>query len=238
MYSDPLAKNRYLQRRIRELGYDPSEFLVLRQTRRWYHELFKLPQRLMPRYEQFLAQTKPRQKSKLICAQVRVGQKSAKGQRDDFFMNRNETVLYWDLIKREFIHKLYANTSDYKIFVTSDREDVKEEARGVFGSDHVVATEHSSFHFDRDFRKANDPQCQVLENVLFDFHVMQHCDAAVVSHSGFGILAMMNRERPNENLFVYSLADQRELKKSVWKRAGKKFKFHKIRDITKDIYFV
>ena len=238
MFADSLGKNKHLHNRIREIGYEPSEFTVFKQIYRWYNELFKLPTRLENQYMEFLNKAKPYKDSKLICAQVRIGDMILHGVKDDFFMNRSDSKLYWNLIKREFIQKLYSNSKNYKIFVTSDKEYVKQEARQVFGDEFSMSTPNSSFHFGIHFQKEDSSQCQSLENVLYDFYIMQHCDAAVISHSGFGILAMMNRPKPNDNLFIYTFADQNELKSNLWNRKGRKFKFYKVTNYLKGIYFV
>ena len=208
--------------------------MLLHQVHKWYNQLFKLPERLQARYQEFLREAKPNEDTGLICAQIRVGSKTGKNNQDLFFMARNQTSVYWDLIKTEFIQKLYEK-GNYKIFVTSDREDVKEEAVQLFGQHKVIATRNSSMHFGIDISQSNDPRCPNLENVLYDFNLLSNCDAAAVSHSGFGIMAMLNRPDPNKNFFIYSLEDQTILKNSYWDRAGKQFKFHKIKDVLQDL---
>ena len=76
--------------------------------------------------------------------------------------------------------------------------------------------------------------CENNENVIIDFHLMQHCDIGIVSHSGFGILALWNRPNPFENLFVYTNHNQSNLKKSYWNRKNMFFKKYSNPD---DIYF-
>ena len=107
MFANAFAKNKLLENRIRELGYEPSQFTLYSQIYRWYHELFRLPSILTPRYKEFLKQTKPNKDTKLICAQVRVGQISGEGHGDQSFMSRNDTVLYWSFIERNFIQNIF-----------------------------------------------------------------------------------------------------------------------------------
>ena len=72
MFANAFPKNSFLEERIRQLGYTPSQFTIFDQIYRWYHELFRMPARLIPKYEEFLRQAKLNKDSKLICAQVRI----------------------------------------------------------------------------------------------------------------------------------------------------------------------
>ena len=87
-----------------------------------YMELFKLAPRLQDKYETFIRQAKPTKKTKLICAQVRIGGTRPAVAKDGRFMPRNHSILFWQFINETFIQK--KNLTDYKIFVTSDTEAV------------------------------------------------------------------------------------------------------------------
>lgn len=66
-----------------------------------------------------------------------------------------------DYINETFMRKEGAGNR-YKIFVTSDREFVKEEARRAFGADRVISFNSTSFHTERgqfEFMKRSFVNC-------------------------------------------------------------------------------
>ncbi|RMZ93834.1 hypothetical protein BpHYR1_013353, partial [Brachionus plicatilis] len=139
---------------------------------------------------------KPSNKTKVICAQVRMGDPGHVGQAE-----QNASMNFWYFINNTFLN----SSENYSIFVTADREEVKLEARNFFRLHNVVYNERSSFHVEK---KTEKDGCNSLENVIFDFHLMQHCDIGVVSHSGFGIMSMWNRPDPFKDLYVYTKENQ------------------------------
>lgn len=235
MFSDAFAKNKLVEQRLRELNYEPSKFYVANHIHKWYNELFKLPKEFEAKHEAFMRRTKPTADSTLICAQIRIGVKTAGGNATDaYFMPRNDTILFWNFIKEEFLKKQNMTKKNYKIFVVTDHEDIKFEASEHFEKGRVIFHTNASFHFGRDFPKPNEKGCKALQNVLFDFYLLGHCDVAVVSHSGYGLLGVLNRRNPYDNFFVYTLKDQNEMKKG---RLNKEMHFRRITNIYEDIEF-
>ena len=91
---------------------------------------------------------------------------------------------------------------NYKIFVTTDDEDVEKEALEQFGSSQLVINSGDIIHIDRDVRNLND--CSKIEKTFLDFHCLQNCDMAVISESGFGKLGLWNRKNPIQDLYLLS----------------------------------
>ena len=159
----------------------------------WYKKLFKLKPHLQIKYEKFLKKAKPNNDTKLICAQIRLGNRMTKsGFIDVEFTNRNNTLLYWNFIDKLFIDKL--PDRNYMIYVTADDESVKQEALSYFEADKVIFSLNSSSHIDKDVKGCSSE----IENIILDFHALQLCDMAVISQSGFGYLGLWNRPIPNK----------------------------------------
>lgn len=221
MFSDAISENPYFKKTIQLLGYKQHEFQLPYLLRNWYKKLFKLNKRLQLKHDKFLKKMKPSKDTKLICAQVRMGDHGHAGETD-----KNSPMLYWN-----FINKTFINSSEkYSIFVTSDRNHVKFEAKKFFSPINVVFNINSSLHIEKKMNGLNG--CFELEMVILDFHLMQYCDAAVVGHSGFGIMAMWNRPDPFKDVYVYTNPDLVNFRKNYWNRKNLTFvKYHNISSI-------
>jgi hypothetical protein len=190
---EPLSKNKIYKEKIKELGYTERNFKIQFLFKNWYSEIFKLNKRLNEKYLKFLKKAKPSNKTKLICAQVRVG--DAGGTQ---FMKRENLIIYWNYIRTNFIK----NLTDYRIFLTTDTQDIVSEAIKEFGNELVNTNEGPINHLDR-FSKLelNDEK---LDKTFLDFHSLQNCNMAIISESGFGKLGIFNRDDPNQNLAMFS----------------------------------
>ena len=107
------------------------------------------------------------------------------------------------------------------LFVTSDYEQVKEEAKRVFGAHKVLVNPGSNLHINFQLDASSQTACAQMEKILLDFWLLKECDMAVVSHSGFGLLGTWNRKIPNENLYVYT--NQEIIKQRYWQRENLHF---------------
>ncbi|CAF0752750.1 unnamed protein product [Brachionus calyciflorus] len=196
MFANSFNQNVNLKNKTEQLGYKQSEFHIAYQFHKWYKKMFKLNSKIQMRYDNFLKRLKPNRDSKLICCQIRKGDPNQREQRDEF-VEQN----FWNFINQTF---LISNnySSNFKIFVTSDLEYVKLDAKDYFKNNEVIFNENSSLHIDQVLM--SDNECEKMENVLLDFHLMQNCDIGVVSHSGYGILSLWNRPDPFKDLYVYS----------------------------------
>jgi hypothetical protein len=190
---EPLSKNKIYKEKIKELGYTERNFKIQFLFKNWYSEIFKLNKRLNEKYLKFLKKAKPSNKTKLICAQVRVG--DAGGTQ---FMKRENLIIYWNYIRTNFIK----NLTDYRIFLTTDTQDIVSEAIKEFGNELVVTNEGPNNHLDL-FSKLelNDEK---LDKIFLDFHSLQNCQMAIISESGFGKLGVFNRNDPNQNLAMFT----------------------------------
>jgi hypothetical protein len=89
-----------------------EKFTMVYLFRKWYKKLFKLNSRLEIKYKSFLAKINS---TELICAQVRIGGKRPLVNSDLQFTSINNTRIYWNYIKMNFINK---TKNDYKLFLT------------------------------------------------------------------------------------------------------------------------
>jgi hypothetical protein len=204
-----LTINNNHQIKLKQLGFKIDDFNIEHLIYNWYNRLFKFEENMDKRYNKLIKQLKPSVDTKLICAQIRIG--------NEFgipFMKREETKKFWNFIKNQFINK----NKEYKLFITSDHSDVIDEAFRVFNkTDKLIAFKENSFHitlFDHKKKK-----CDQVADLLFDFNILgDHCDMGVVSHSGFGMIGILNRKNQNDlnNFYVYT--NPANLKSEYWNR--------------------
>lgn len=193
-----LSLNKHLRKRIVELGFKPEYFRLKYLFRDWYMKFFKLNPKFQLKYDKFLAEING---SKLICAQVRIGGARKHVKYDGKFTERNNTKIYWNYIRNNLIK----NLTNYKLFLTTDTNDVELEAIQEFGNDKVIVNEGINSHLDREI---NSKDCNRVEKTFLDFHALQNCDRALISESGFGKYGLMNRKFPTKNLFMFSKKQQ------------------------------
>ncbi|CAF0906299.1 unnamed protein product [Brachionus calyciflorus] len=196
MFMHRLIDDPILKKKIKKLGYEQSKFHMAYQFHKWYKQLFKLNNRTQKKHDEFLQRLKPNSDSKLICCQIRKGDPELRDRRDDY-VERD----FWNFINTTFLSSGFNLSSQYKIFVTSDLEYVSLDAKNYFKNNEVIFSQNSSIHIDKEL---SNNECNKLESVILDFHIMQNCDIGVVSHSGFGVLALLNRPNPFKDLYVYS----------------------------------
>jgi hypothetical protein len=185
---------------IIRLGYTIDKFKLPYLFRDFYKKLFKLTPKLMNKYREFEKRAKPNNKTKLYCAQIRIGGKRPYVEFDKMFTERNNSRLYWQFMKNNFLTN--QSTKDYKIFITTDTQSVEEEAIVEFGADYVVHNSGLITHFDRE-KIISKNNCERVERAILDFHSLQLCDEVVISKSGFGILGILNRQDPIKNLYRF-----------------------------------
>ncbi|CAF0779901.1 unnamed protein product [Brachionus calyciflorus] len=189
----------------------------------WYEQMFKLKKEFRPKYKSFLKRLKPNKHTKMICAQIRLGDTGQYAYRDKDLQKD-----FWKFINKTFLIDKDPKIN-YTLFITSDHEKVKKEAREIFSDIEVVFNENSSLHIEL---LSKENKCKQVEDILFDFHLMQNCDIGVVSHSGYGILGLWNRPDPFKDLYVYTKRDQNDMRNDYWMRKNMTFlKFSKAEDI-------
>jgi len=210
-----LAFNKNHHERLNELGFSNENFNLENNLNDWYHTLFKWSKPLEIKFNEMIKLTKPNNETKLICAQIRIGDNNGLQ-----FTHRNNTKHYWSFLKEKFLaDKEIAN--NYKLFVTSDKEFVIDEAINEFGKENVIAFKNRSNHFEY----SNETECSNLDGVYLDFNMLGKCDMGVLSHSGFGLIGVLLRKNIQEinknNFYVYSNLE--DLTKSWGKRSNLSF---------------
>lgn len=211
-----LTYNKKHHKRIRDLGYDVAEFNLEYQFNKWYKKLFKFNSDLEALKSNLVKQAKPTNRTKLVCAQIRLGS----GGIDLEFASRNSSKSFWKFIHSNFISKL--NTNDYKLFITTDTASVYKESVKEFGKEKIVSLSEKTFHFEFDTYKNRTYECDWLSRVFVDFNFLSLCDMGVVSHSGFGMCGIINREDKNfSNFYVYT--NPNLIKKSFFQRKNLSF---------------
>jgi len=220
-----------------EKRFEPTEFRFEKVFKIWYKRLFKFSPALQIEYDKIYNLAKPSPDSKLFCAQVRIGGKAIKNVNsfDDFaFMQVNKSENYWRYIDDNFISK---GDQNYKVFVTSDNQEVIKMALEHFGSDRLVNTANNTFHIDK---QSNNKKCNQAVGLFVDFNMLSQCDMGVLSHSGYGMVPILNKEPETWSHFsVYStkhLLYEARKNHSFWRfRLNETLEFI---PFTKDFFYV
>jgi len=169
--------------------------------RPWFKRLYRFSPNLQLQFDRLLKIAKPSPDSKLFCAQVRIGGKPVDGNNkyDDFeFMKVDRAAEYWKFIEGNFIK----NSTNYKIFLTTDNIEVIKMGREHFGSDRLVTSTNNAFHFDYQLL---DKKCEEATGLFVDFSMLSECEMGVVSHSGYGMVPILKKVPETwKNFFVYS----------------------------------
>jgi hypothetical protein len=199
------AVNPHIQKRIVELGFDPAKFKLQYLFRDWYRKMFKLTPIMQIKYDQFLnsheiSRKHKRKRTKIICAQIRIGGKREYVKNDYQYNQMTATKHFWQFIREKFIANLNKTNEDYKIFLTTDTKQVEIEAIQEFDKKLMVIPGLYT-HIDRDVKTLNS--CSRVEKTILDFHFMQNCDIAVVSYSGYGKLGTINRDEPLKDYYIF-----------------------------------
>jgi len=156
---------------------------------------------LQLKFDSLLKLAKPSPDSKLFCAQIRIGGKPVdeNNKYTDFeFMKVEKAENFMNYIDSNFI----GNNTNYKVFLTTDNQEVVEKARVHFSSNRLVTNVNNRFHFNNQLQ---DHKCEEAVEQFVDFAMLSECDMGVVSHSGYGMLPIF-KKRPEtwKNFFVFS----------------------------------
>jgi len=193
---EPFSKNKHIRERLIELGFQPEKFKLQYVFKDWYKKLFKLAPNLNKKYKFYLKQFKPKQSTQLVCAQVRTE-----------FLKANSSSLFWNYIRNNFTK----NLNDFNIYLTTDSVRIENEAIKEFGSK-VFKINGTINNIDHTEQKIDPTK---IEKAFIDFHMLQNCDMAIISESGFGKLGVFNRNEPNRNLVMISKDIKIVIKKSA-----------------------
>jgi hypothetical protein len=196
---DPFSKNKYIHQRIIQLGYNPNEFKMQFLFKNWFNKLFKLNPILDEKYKYYLNLIKPNNKNiKLICAQIRTE-----------FLQQGGAHLFWNYIRNNFISNI--KNENYNIFLTTDSIQIEKDGKKEFG-DKLFLINGTIVNIDHTLIR-NSPY--EIEKTFLDFHMLQNCDMAIISESGFGKLGVWNRLDPNKNLVTINKKQEIEIKNTT-----------------------
>ena len=109
--------------------------------------------------------------------------------------------------------------------MTSDTLGVVDEAIVEFGYNTIVGSKDVGIHLDL-HEQLDDEECLTLGYVFIDFFLLGSCDMAVISHSGFGLIGILNKPDKNfDDIYVYT--SPRIMGKEFWKRNEYQLDFYK-----------
>ena len=155
-----------------------------------YHGLFKYEESLVVELERFFEKTV--KSHHLVSAHIRMGDQLTRHTDDDLRQ-------IWDFLKQ------YQNQSEYKIFIASDTQKVKDTARKLFASQYVGLT-GTIIHTDHVETYRKKDVCKGLRLSLLEHAVLARSDSLLLTQSGFGIEAAYIRNT-STNLYCYLRQD-------------------------------
>ncbi|KAK3605356.1 hypothetical protein CHS0354_040944 [Potamilus streckersoni] len=119
----------------------------------------------------------------LVCAHIRMGFKEVEKLRTQ----TNEVGTIWNFLSD------YKNSSDYAIYVATDKNETKEEARQLFKNGLVDMNGLIEFmHY--------DVSCNGFQNAIIEHIILTKCNILLLTRSSFGITAAYIRDT-NEGLY-------------------------------------
>ena len=185
--------------RLQKSVFHASDFLWMKKWTRdrvFAHVmniLFKLSKRLDTALVDFINKAKPNEKWKLMCAHIRMG-RNPSIPRDSEKRNTPDTIrVIWDFMAKHY-------TCDRcKIFVATDSEDVRQEARRLF-PDRIVDIPGDIVHIEKD---RSTRTCDAFAKLILDQHVLSKCDSLLLTKSGIGKIGAYLRGT-DENLYCLS----------------------------------
>ncbi|XP_046549377.1 uncharacterized protein LOC124259313 isoform X1 [Haliotis rubra] len=164
----------------KSLGWMANASLSEIYAKSW-RTLFRLKDDLQKDLDKFLSLV-PRNYS-LICAQIRMG-KNPNIPNDSETRNTDKSVKpIWEFLER------YNDTSKYKIFVSTDSENIRNESLRFFPNNSLTLPGVIA-HVDK------SPRCEGFRKVILDQEVLSHCDTLLITNSGLGrIAAFLDNEK-------------------------------------------
>ena len=136
--------NPHLENKILELGIELKHFCFNSMLKLWYYKLFAMSINFKREFNRHLEKFADKT---TFCAQIRMG-----GERKEFSereMNpKNASSAFWSFIRQEFIKNM--RPEQYRLFITSDSEEVMSEAVKEFESDQLITTPGLFLHLDLD----------------------------------------------------------------------------------------
>ncbi|CAH1772917.1 unnamed protein product, partial [Owenia fusiformis] len=188
---EQFARNPRHHKVLASLGYDMSRFTQCRMYAIFYDEIFKLSPKLQHELDIFISKSKIQEGGQLICAQLRMGGPYIKG--DMKFNDMEDLTVVWDYIKQ-------CITPDTTVFITSDANEVRQQAKKIF-SKRWIDHEGFSSHIGSGEREL---RCKGQRKTILDFHSLALCDSLIVSTGTYGQLAAYRRQQGFNDFHIFS----------------------------------
>ncbi|GAB1603084.1 uncharacterized protein LOC115215651 isoform X1 [Argonauta hians] len=159
--------------------------------------LFRHNKVLRTNLQRFFAVNIPKPYIQLVCAQIRIGRNpSIPGDEPRNAMSDLHVV--WNFLSK------YNNTNRYKIFITTDSDEVRTLAAEKFASQFVYNS-GEIIHVDKPYHGKNNV-CDNVMKVIMDQYILTKCDTLLVSRSYFGENAAIMRKN-KKNTFIFKTGE-------------------------------
>ncbi|XP_071080237.1 uncharacterized protein [Haliotis cracherodii] len=145
--------------------------------------LFKLKPKYQEQIDKFQTSVRANGR-KLVCAHIRL-HRSFAAQKKDYI------DMMWAFLKQ------YNNSATYRVFVSTNSEQVRQESRRMF-PEVFADVDGPLVHVDQD---TGAQACDGFGKVLIDQQILSTCDVYLMTDSGFGRVAAMLRGTDN-NLYT------------------------------------
>ncbi|CAI9729507.1 Hypothetical predicted protein [Octopus vulgaris] len=159
--------------------------------------LFRFNNVLQIHLQNFFTVNIPRPYIQLVCAQIRIGRNPSMPG-DEPRNTMSDLQIVWNFLSR------YNNTSKYKIFVTTDSEEVRAIASEKFASQFVYNS-GEIIHVDKPYYGKKNV-CDNVMKVIMDQYILTKCDTLLVSRSYFGENAAIMRKN-KKNTFIFKTGE-------------------------------
>ncbi|GAB1603085.1 uncharacterized protein LOC115215651 isoform X2 [Argonauta hians] len=168
-----LKKNPLYQSRLRRFRrMSPSDIFI-----KVIDLLFRPSEQLQTKAEEIFIKNSPKPDIQFVCSQIRIG-KNPTIPNDHPRNNMSTLPVVWKFLSK------YNNTNKYKIFITTDSEQVLDIAKEKFDSQ-LTYVPGKIVHVDKVYRMKSYI-CDSVEKMLIDQLVLTKCDILLVSRSNFG----------------------------------------------------
>jgi hypothetical protein len=217
----PLSENINLIERIREIGFDKSQFQPFKIFKKFYGDMFRFTPKLEAIYADYLNRIGS---STLICLQLRT-------LYNEWHMTDSNMEKIINFTKEVLVPMA---GRDYKILITSDLLDREIRAMETLKSHNSFRIDGTIMNIDLSVDDAlskfslktmTDFDCASFEKTFLDFHMFQKCKIALIGQSGFGKYGLWNRDEPFENFYAYIHREDRILKIMDYNHSRKYFEY-------------
>ncbi|KAK6174406.1 hypothetical protein SNE40_017690 [Patella caerulea] len=150
-----------------------------------WERLFRLKPELQKQLEPF--QQLKTKGLKLVGAQIRMGRNPSVPSDSEVRNNIANIQILWNFYKK------FNDSSKYRIFITTDSENVRQKAKQLFPGVFMDIA-GKIVHVER---SRGSDVCEGFKKVILDQVVLSLCDVLVVSKSGFGRIGAFFRQNEN-----------------------------------------